>query len=53
MTSKIIVNNLESDAGINTITINSDVTINQIGIGTDNPDHSIHTYGNIGIGKSN
>ena len=52
MTSKIIVNNLESDAGINTITINSDVTINQIGIGTDNPDHSIHTYGNIGIGKS-
>ena len=52
MTSKIIVNNLESDAGINTITINSDVTSNQIGIGTDNPDHSIHTYGNIGIGKS-
>ena len=43
MTSKIIVNNLESDAGINTITINSDVTINQIGIGTDNPDHAVHT----------
>ena len=52
MTSKIIVNNLESDAGINTITINSDVTSSQIGIGTDNPDHSIHTYGGIGIGKS-
>ena len=53
MTSKIIVNNLESDAGINTITINSDVTINQIGIGTDNPDHAVHLYdGTLGIGKS-
>lgn len=60
MTSRIIVNNLQSDAGINTITINSDVTSNnlnvpsgQIGIGTDNPDHSVHLYdGTLGIGKS-
>ena len=53
MTSKIIVNNLESDAGINTITVNSVVTSNQIGIGTDNPDHAVHLYsGNLGIGKS-
>ena len=33
MTSKIIVNNLESDAGINTITINSDITVSNVTTG--------------------
>ena len=40
------------DSAGSKLTVDANIKASSIGVGTDSPDHSIHTYGAIGIGKS-
>jgi hypothetical protein len=47
MTSKIVVNNIEADAGVSTVTFGGNITVSAIGIGTDKPISGRGTTGKI------